>query len=99
MRSWRCWLCCAFVLLAAGCDPYSDYKLKGEFNAGSVDPFNFPPPYRGVGASRSVAGSGNGFTAVRAFSQGLAIEYYLFPYSPSQVVTPGYVYSASAISN
>ena len=99
MTSWRCWVCCAFVLLAAGCDPYSDYKLKGEFNAGSVDPFNFPPPYRGAGASRSVAGSGNGFTAVRAFSQGLAIEYYLFPYSPSQVVAPGYVYSASAISN
>ena len=75
MTSWRCWLCCAFVLLAAGCNPYTDYKLNGEFNAGSVDPFNFPPPYRGAGASRSVAGSGNGFTAVRAYARGSAIQY------------------------
>ena len=90
MTSRHCGPCCAFVLFAAGCNPYTDYKLNGEFNAGSVDPFNFPPPYRGAGASRSVAGSGNGFTAVRAYAQGSAIQYYLFPFSPSQVVTPGY---------
>ncbi len=90
--SWqRSLRCCAFVLVASACDPYKDYKLKGEFDAGSADPFNYPPPFRGAGATRNIAGSGNGFTAVRAFApQGIQVQYYLFPYSPSQVVTAGY---------
>ncbi len=91
------WLCGAVVFVVAGCDPYKDYKLKGEFNAGSVDPMNFAPPYRGAGAIRSVAGSGNGFSAVGAFAQGTAVEYFLFPFAPSQVVRAGYVYTAAGV--
>jgi hypothetical protein len=89
-RFWLWYACGAIALAAIGCNPYTDYKLKGEFNAGSADPVNYPPPYRGVGSIRNVAGSGNGFTAVRAYAQGAGLEYYLFPYSPSQVVTAGY---------
>jgi len=86
----RLWLCGTVVLAIAGCDPYKDYKLKGEFNAGSADPANYPPPYRGAGATRNVAGSGTGFSAVRAFAQDRTLEYFLFPFSPSQVVRTGY---------
>lgn len=86
----RLWLCGTVVLAIAGCDPYKDYKLKGEFNAGSADPANYPPPYRGAGAIRNVAGSGTGFSAVRAFAQDRMLEYFLFPFSPSQVVRTGY---------
>jgi hypothetical protein len=86
------------VFAAAGCDPYKDYKLKGEFNAGSVDPVNFAPPYRGAGSTRNIAGSGTGFSAVRAYAQGAAVEYFLFPFAPSQVVRAGYTYTAAALS-
>src|ERR1700687_3470066 len=86
----RFWLCGTVVFAVAGCDPYKDYKLNGEFNAGSVDPANFAPPYRGAGANRSVAGSGTGFSAAPACAQGAAVEYFLFPFSPTQVVRAGY---------
>src|ERR1700687_4666574 len=86
----RFWLCGTVVFAVAGCDPYKDYKLNGEFNAGSVDPANFAPPYRGAGANRSVAGSGTGFSAALAVAQGGAFEYLLFPSSPTQVVRAGY---------
>ncbi len=36
------------IVLVAGCNPYSDQQ--GEFNAGPVDPANFPVPYLGAGA-------------------------------------------------
>jgi hypothetical protein len=98
--SWQRLLsCCVLGLGASACDPYTDYKLKGEFNAGSADPFNFPPPFRGAGSTRSIAGSGNGFTAVRAYAGGQTLEHFLFPFAQSQIVTPGYIYSASTISN
>jgi len=86
----RFWLCGTVVFAVAGCDPYKDYKLNGEFNAGSVDPVNFAPPYRGAGANRSVAGSGTGFSAALAYAQGAQVEYFLFPFAPTQVVRAGY---------
>jgi hypothetical protein len=86
------------VFAAAGCDPYKDYKLKGEFNAGSVDPVNFAQPYRGAGSTRNIAGSGTGFSAVRAYAQGAAVEYFLFPFAPSQVVRAGYTYTTASAS-
>src|SRR5215813_8843721 len=89
---WLALVSCALAVLE-GCDPFSE-KFTGEFNAGSVDPADFPPPYRGANATRNVAGSGNGITAVRAYADGGVIEYFRFPYGPSQVVTPGYVYTA-----
>lgn len=80
-----------------GCNPYKDAGLKGDFNAGSADPANFPSPYRGTGASRNVAGSGR-FTEVRAYIEENPSAYFLFPYPPAQQVTPGYTYSASALN-
>jgi len=99
MRTLRCTLlatvCCAALVR---CDVYKDH-FTGDFNAGSADPFNYPPPYRGVGATRNIAGSGSGITEVRAFVGGNGIGYFLFPYGTSQVVTPGYTYTAAQISN
>jgi hypothetical protein len=94
---WLALVSCALAVLE-GCDPFSE-KFTGEFNAGSVDPADFPSPYRGANATRNVAGSGNGITAVRAYTDGGVIEYFRFPYGPSQVVTPGYVYTAQQISS
>src|SRR5260370_32519346 len=76
-------------LLALACDPYE--RLQGEFIAGSVDPANFPPAYRGTGtgASRAIAGSGS-MTEIAAFSGGAAANYYFFPFSPTQIATTGY---------
>src|SRR5262249_40561420 len=99
MRTIGCTLwamaCCVALF---GCDVYEDH-FKGHFNAGSADPANFPPPYRGAGATRNIAGSGSGITEVRAFVGGNAVGYFLFPYGTSQVVTPGYTYTTAQINN
>src|SRR5712692_2990200 len=73
----------AALLLFVACHPYGD-SLTGEFNAGSADPFNFPPAYRsstGAGFSRQIAGSGT-FTERRAFARGVASNYFFFPFPP-----------------
>ncbi len=84
-----------------GCHPFDPFQ--GEFNAGSIDPFNFAPPYRttnGVGnnqlasfpttggCSRVVAGSCS-IVEARAYIGGSAIGngYFRFPFSPSQITT------------
>jgi hypothetical protein len=77
-RHWLCWL-----LLAAGCEPYP----TGEFNAGAVDPVNFPPPYLGTGGDRTRPGRGT-FTEIRAYANGNAIGYYTFPLSTTQAALP-----------
>src|SRR6266849_3355986 len=98
MRTLRCTLlatiCCAALVR---CDVYKDH-FTGDFNAGSADPFNYPPPYRGVGATRNIAGSGSGITEVRAYIGGDSTGYFLFPYGTTQVVTPGYSYTVTAIA-
>lgn len=76
----------SFACLA--CNPLND-RLKGEFNAGSADPFNYPPPYRGVGSNRATAGSG-AITERRAFIANVETGYFAFPFSPSQITTTGY---------
>lgn len=58
------------------CNPYP----KGEFSAGSVDPVNFPPPYRGTGSTRLVAGSGT-ITETTAFINGTTAGYFSFPFA------------------
>ncbi len=72
------------------CDPYEGrFDADDEFNAGGIDPYNFPPPYRGAGAARQTAASGV-FTEVGAFASGTPVGYYSFPFSPSQIATTSY---------
>lgn len=80
--------------MAVGCDVHEG-RFDGEFSAGGADPYNFPPPYRGVGALRQVAASGV-FTEVGAYVKGKAVGYYSFPFSPSQVPTSNYSAPSSA---
>lgn len=63
-----------FVLAAAGCDPYDNFT--GEYNAGPVDPVNFPPDYV-AGGNRMQSGSGT-FNALQAYVSGTAVGYYRF---------------------
>lgn len=75
-----------FLVLAAACNPYD--SQQGEFNAGPVDAANFPKPYQGEGADPNVSGylSGKGkFSEVRAFQNGRAAGYYLFPFTATQL--------------
>jgi hypothetical protein len=76
------------ILAAAACHPYGD-ALQGQFNAGSADPFNYPPAYRGGGYTQQVAGSGS-FNERKAFAHGAPANYYAFPFPPSLVATTGY---------
>lgn len=77
-RHWLCWL-----ILAAGCEPYP----PGEFNAGAVDPVNFPPAYLGTGGDRTRPSRGT-FTEIRAYANGNALGYYSFPLSTTQAALP-----------
>jgi hypothetical protein len=88
MRRW--FLFSALLGGLSGCDPYGN-RLPGEFNAGSADPFDFAPPYRGTGFTRQIAGRGT-FTERRAFigASGSTGGYYFFPFSPSQINTTNY---------
>jgi hypothetical protein len=83
--------------ILTGCHPYGD-QFQGEFNAGSVDPFNFPPAYRTTAAptavpsvtfTREVAGSGS-FNASRALANGARADFFRFPFSPDRVQTTGF---------
>ena len=67
----------------------------GEFNAGGADPYNFPPPFRGAGYRREMAGRG-AFSEIRAYAGGKALGYFSFPFSPSQVPTTNYPAPAAA---
>lgn len=69
------------VLLAAGCSPYQNWT--GEFNAGAVNPANFPSPYLGTGGNRSQPGKGV-FIEIRAFVGGAEAGYFSFPLSTQQ---------------
>ena len=73
-------------IVATGCNPYSDQQ--GEFNAGAVDPANFPAPYLGTGADPPGAGFRGGkgkFTEIAAFANGLPAGYYSFPFTNTQL--------------
>ncbi len=91
----------AFLLSAviSSCHPYEG--LQGDFNAGSIDPFDFAPAYRttngnannqlasfGTPAScaRQVAGSCS-IVEARAYIDGVADGYFRFPFSPTQITT------------
>lgn len=88
---------CIFLVTLA-CHPYGD-QFQGEFNAGSADPFNFPPAYRATtsatatpgvsGFTREVAGSGR-FTETAAWAHGVPANYFRFPFPPNLVTTTGY---------
>src|SRR6202158_342963 len=76
------------ILLAVvgGCDPYS--AQQGEFNAGPVDPANFPTPYLGVGADTGPNGfrSGRGvFVEVGGYVNNNPAGYYSFPFTTAQL--------------
>ena len=75
-------------LAVAGCHPYGD-AFQGQFNAGSADPFDFPPAYRGAGSTRQVAGSGS-FSEKKATAHGTAANYFFFPFPPSLIATTNY---------
>lgn len=82
----------ASILLAGvyACDKFEDnFDSNTDFNAGGADPYNFPPPYRGTGATRQTAASGT-FTEIAAYANGQPIGYFQFPFSPSQVSTTNY---------
>ncbi|MFY0576098.1 hypothetical protein ACN28S_18595 [Cystobacter fuscus] len=66
-----------------GCNPY-DRWTGDEFNAGPVDPINFPPEYLGAGGNRQLAGSGS-FTAAPALVDGAEVGYFIFSFSAAQL--------------
>jgi hypothetical protein len=94
---------CFLVSLSIwGCHPFD--PLNGEFNAGSIDPFDFAPPYRtsnglltnGLAAfgnptacMRQVEGSCT-IQEFRAYINGTPTGYFRFPFSPSQITTTQY---------
>ena len=81
--------CLPILMLAAGCNPYSEQT--GEFNAGPVDPANFPAPYLGAGADPPGPGFRGGrgkFTEIAAFANDRPAGYYSFPFSNTQLA-PG----------
>jgi hypothetical protein len=74
------------IVLVSGCNPYSEQQ--GEFNAGPVDPANFPAPYLGVGADRPGPGFRGGrgkFTEIAAFANGTPANYFSFPFTNTQL--------------
>ena len=94
---------CLFVSVGlSGCHPWDD-ALKGEFNAGSIDPIDFAPPYRTshygtqqlatfgtpTGCARQTEGSCI-FQELAATVGGTAAGYFRFPFSPSQITTSQY---------
>ncbi|OJH38663.1 hypothetical protein BON30_20745 [Cystobacter ferrugineus] len=66
-----------------GCNPYERWT-GDEFNAGPVDAQTFPPAYLGTDAVRQRAGSGF-FAASSASVGGAQVEYFLFPFSTTQL--------------
>jgi len=94
----------SIILQLLACHPYGD-QFQGEFNAGSVDPINFPPGYRTTfpstavpavtGFTREVAGTGV-FTESRAFAHGAPgaakgdANFFRFPFPPTLVLTTGF---------
>jgi len=83
-----------------GCSPFD--RLQGEFNAGSIDPFDFAPPYRttnGVAANQIASFGGTcvrqteGSCTIQEFAAyvgGTQVGYFRFPFSPSQITTTQY---------
>ena len=96
---------CFLVSLGVwGCHPFD--PLNGEFNAGSIDPFDFAPPYRtsnGLQAN-GLAAFGTPTSCVRQTEGGCTFQeftafingsstgngYFRFPFSPSQISTTQY---------
>jgi hypothetical protein len=92
-----------------GCHPFD--PLNGEFNAGSIDPFDFAPPYRtsnGLQANglaafatpcvRQTEGSCT-INEFAAFVGGNATGYFRFPFSPTQISTTQYAATATLPAN
>jgi|GEM_PF-796351 len=102
-QQWLFVFCVTVSSWIFGCNPYTD-RLNGEFNAGSADPFDYAPPYRGTASTFSAATNqatlgnpgarqitgGNRIHETRAFVGGTQTGYYRFPFSPSQITTTFY---------
>jgi hypothetical protein len=72
------------LMFLCSCDPYQG--RDGEYNAGPVDPVNFPPEYIGYlgnNGSRLTAGQGT-FVASQAFIGGQATGDYVFSFPAAQ---------------
>jgi len=55
--------------LFPACDPFEGYfDQDSGVQRGRIDPYNFPPPFRGTGAARERAASGN-FTEIAAYAR------------------------------
>ncbi|MGQ0504392.1 MAG: hypothetical protein ACT4TC_03660 [Myxococcaceae bacterium] len=73
-------------LVMYGCvEPYE--RRRGEFNAGPVDPVQFPPPYLGADGNRQKQGQGK-FTAAIGYAGETPVKYFSFPFSASRLA-PG----------
>jgi hypothetical protein len=91
MKTWI-----ALLVTLVACDIHDGrFPDDQDFDAGGIDPYNFPPAYRGVGQVRQVAASGT-FTEQAGFAKGKAVGYFQFPFSPSQIATTGYAQPAGS---
>jgi hypothetical protein len=70
------------VLTATGaCNPYDRFGANDD-GLGPVDPVNFPAASLGTGGNRKMPGNGT-LTATRAYSAGMPIEYFNYPFPPA----------------
>lgn len=67
--------------LVCGCNPYE--RRNGEYQAGSVNPAQFPKEYLGTGGKGNMPGSGY-FAPLAAKAGGKDAPYYYFPLSAAQ---------------
>lgn len=68
----------ASLLLGSGCNPYE--RRYGEYNAGAVDPVNFPAIYLGAGGNAKRPGLGV-FQFVSAYVRGQEVSFYPLPFT------------------
>jgi hypothetical protein len=72
------------LLVVSACQVYPQWN--GNYNAGPVDPVNYPPAYLGKDGDRLRPGRGT-FTAVAARAGADTLSYYSFPFSTAALAT------------
>ena len=77
-------------IVSPACDKFEGkFDADTEFNAGGIDPYSFPPAYRGTNQVRQTPASGS-FNEIGGYAAGKPIGYFQFPFSPSQLQTTNY---------
>jgi hypothetical protein len=69
------------LTVTGACNPYDRFGANDD-SLGPVDPVNFPAASLGTGGNRKMPGNGS-VTAVRAFSAGMPIQYFNYPFPPA----------------